>query len=70
MARNIVHIMANKKYFDRIFEPNRKKLEVKLGIKLSQPKFTEYLANNNLGINFPKFKMFPNKINKRMRIRI
>jgi len=56
MAKKVVHIMANQLYFDRIFEPNRKKLEIQLGIRLSQAKFTEYLAKNNLGINFPKFK--------------
>ena len=55
----VVHIMANQLYFDRIFEPNRKKLETQLGIKLSQAKFTEYLAKNNLGIKFPKFKGLP-----------
>ena len=36
-----------------------KKLETQLGIKLSQAKFTEYLAKNNLGIKFPKFKGLP-----------
>ena len=56
MAKKVVHIMANQLYFDRIFEPNRKKLEIQLGIRLSPAKFTEYLAKNNLGINFPKFK--------------
>ena len=64
-----VHIFANKIYFDKIFEPNRKKLEGQLGIKLSQAKFTEYLAKNNMGFKFPKMKGVPPQF-KRGRIRI
>jgi len=62
-----VHIMANQLYFDKIFEPNRKKLEKQLGIKLSQPKFTEYLFKNNLGIKFPKFNNMPKQFLRRKR---
>ena len=65
MARKSVHIVANKLYFDRIFEPSRKKLELKLKIRLSQDKFTEYLAKNNLGINFPKQRGVPKQFRRR-----
>lgn len=61
----VVHIMANQMYFDRIFEPSRKKLELKLKIKLSQAKFTEYLAKNNLGIKFPKQRGLPKQFRRR-----
>lgn len=60
----VVHILANEKYFNRIFEPNRKKLERQLGIKISQPKFTEYLANNNLGIKLPKMRGLPKQFKR------
>jgi len=65
MANKFVHIMASPLYFDKIFEPNRKRLELKLGIKLSQTKFTEYLAKNKLGIEFPKIKKLPLLFKKR-----
>jgi hypothetical protein len=65
MAKKSVHIMANQLYFDRIFEPSRKKLELKLKIRLSQDKFTEYLAKNNLGINFPKQRSIPKQFRRK-----
>jgi len=59
MANKLVRIAIHPSYFEKVFEPNRKKLELKLGIKLSQPKYTEYLAKNKTGIKFPKMKGLP-----------
>lgn len=51
-----VHIFVSPLYFDRIFEPNRKKLASQLGLdKLSQPDFTEYIAKKNLGLGLLGF---------------
>ena len=64
MGKN-VHIMASRLYFDKIFEPKRKALEKQLGIKISQPKLTEYLARQELGIKYPKFKNLPKEVRRR-----
>jgi hypothetical protein len=59
-----VHIMASKLYFDKVFEPKRKALEKQLGIKISQPRLTEYLARKELGIKYPTFKNIPKQFRK------
>ncbi len=44
--RRKVTITSDELFFDRIFEPERKKLQNKLGLSnLSQPNFTAILAN-------------------------
>lgn len=42
-----VIIQVNQRWFDGWFEPKRKQYETKLGIRLSQNKFTEILAKQN-----------------------
>jgi hypothetical protein len=49
-----IHISTHYLYFERIFEPQRKKLEKKLKIPLSQTRYTELLARKSLGIKIPK----------------
>lgn len=54
MKNKSVHIIASNLWYDRIFEPQRRSMEKKLRIKLSQVKFTEMLAREKLGIKFPR----------------
>ncbi|KKK52534.1 hypothetical protein LCGC14_3103960 [marine sediment metagenome] len=42
------------KAFDNVFEKERKKFERRLGIKLTQRKFTEFLAKRKATFKFPK----------------
>lgn len=49
-----VSIKVDKMYFDRIFEPDRKKLGVKIGRNFSQKEYTAYLARKKLKIHAPK----------------
>ena len=41
-------------FYYNIFEPERKSLQKKLGIPLSQRQFTEYLTKCNAKITYPK----------------
>lgn len=72
MRNKDVHIKTSTLYFDRCFEPDRKKMENQLGIKLSQVRFTEILARQRLGIKQPKlefkrdkFKSLPKQFKRR-----
>ena len=58
-------IRVDKNYLENIFEPNRRELEKKLGIKLSQTQFTKYLARANLGFKFPKHKGIPKQYRRK-----
>lgn len=51
-----VSISVHPLYFDRVFEPERRKLQDKLGVNFSQTKFTEYLVRSNSKIVYPKNK--------------
>jgi hypothetical protein len=47
MGNNTVSIKVSRNYFDKIFEPQRRSIQNKLGISnFSQVKFTEYLARS------------------------
>lgn len=48
-------------FFDKIFEKERKKLELQHGIKFSQQKFTRYLYKKGVKFTFPNFKSKMNK---------
>lgn len=60
MARKIskadrgVSISVHPTFFDKIFETERRGLEKRLGVGLSQRQFTEYLARSNAKIKYPK----------------
>ena len=71
MAKKVVSLKVDPKFFDMIFEKERKKLEVKKGVKFSQPKFTEYLAKRNVRFEFPKVdkKFLPKETKKSRKIR-
>lgn len=66
-TRDYTIVKMHKDYFDKVFEPKRKKLEANLGIRLSQTKFTHYLSKSNFNpkplIKNRKFapKKFSNK---------
>lgn len=57
MARKTpkVHLLASPLFYDKIFEPQRKKLAVKIGkSNLTQWEFTHFLAKSNAKIIIPK----------------
>lgn len=62
---NYVRVNLHKSYFDNVFEPERKKLQNRLGVKLTQPKFTEYLAKSKVSTKTPKKSNFSAKVNMR-----
>jgi hypothetical protein len=51
---NFVSIKVDKNFFDKMFEPERKKLELKFDKRISQPKFTEFLFKSGGKLWFPK----------------
>jgi hypothetical protein len=62
--RNHVSVKMDKNYFEKFFEPERRKLSSKLGLNLSQTKFTSYLHRSGAQLIFPK-TMNINPIKKR-----
>jgi hypothetical protein len=54
-----VCIKVNKNFFDRIFEPERRRLSNKFGLNISHSKFTSYLANSNAKLSYPKINPSP-----------
>lgn len=62
--RNHVSIKVDKNYFEKFFEPERRRLSGKLGLNLSQQKFTAYIHRSGARLNFPK-GMNLNPIRKR-----
>jgi hypothetical protein len=71
MKNQDVHVKLGKLYFEKCFEPDRRRMEQKLGIKLSQVRFTEILARQRLGIKQPninikkdKFKSVPKQFRR------
>lgn len=63
---DMAHLNVNRKFFDNIFERDRKKTERKLGISLSQNKFTKLLLKSDIQL-IPKLNMdvFKDVKNKR-----
>jgi len=54
-TNNLVTLKVHKSFFDNIFEPERKRLQGKLGISnFTQSKFTEFLDKSNIKIKYPK----------------
>lgn len=49
-----VSIQVSPMFFERVFEPNRKKFERMFNVKMTQPRFTEYIARVNAKIVIPK----------------
>lgn len=49
-----VCIKVDKVYFDKIFEPERRKLQNKLGVNFTQSNFTAYMARSGAKIVYPK----------------
>jgi hypothetical protein len=64
MVNNSVHISVDRLYFEKMFEPQRRRMEKKMKIPLSQSKFTELVARKRLGIKLPK------NFNKFKRVRL
>lgn len=52
-----VTLRVDKHYFDKVFEPARKRMQNRLGLsKFTQPQFTAYLAKSKMKIKYPKMK--------------
>lgn len=62
--RSTVHIKVDKNYFDKCFEPERIKLQNRIGINFSQANFTAYLAASGAKIKYQKMskKFAPKKV--------
>ena len=61
---NFVSIKVDKNFFDNMFEPERKKLEMKLNKRISQPKFTEFLYRSGSKLWNPKMNFKKPKSSK------
>ena len=60
---NAVKIRVNDRFFTNIFERGRTNMERKLGIRLSQTKYTEILAKSGADFKMPRqsVKFIPRK---------
>lgn len=58
-----VSMKVHKSFFDSIFEPERRRIQGKIGINLPQTTFTEMLAKSGAKFNYPKVdkKFMPSK---------
>lgn len=52
--RRVTKMAVDTDFFNKLFEPSRQNYEKKLGIRLSQPKFTQMLMNNGFKFSMPK----------------
>tara|TARA_Y100000310_G_C20494930_1_gene721073 strand:- start:48 stop:260 length:213 start_codon:yes stop_codon:yes gene_type:complete len=48
MGNKVVSTKLSLNFFEQVFEPERKKLQNKLGMKVTQPNFTEFLFKNKV----------------------
>jgi hypothetical protein len=53
-----VSIKVSKLYFDKVFEPDRKRLGVKIGRNFTQKEYTEFLARKKLKIKVQRNNRF------------
>jgi hypothetical protein len=53
-----VSIKVSKLYFDKVFEPDRKRLGVKIGRNFTQKEYTEFLARKKLKIKVQRSNKF------------
>jgi hypothetical protein len=61
-ARQRVNIQVDSNYFHKVFEPNRRKLQAKLGLSnLSCVSYTAYLAQPKLSNTQQNMKFAPRK---------
>lgn len=58
---NSVRMNMHTSFFDNVFEPERRKLSKKIGMDVTQVKFTEFLAKSNAKITYPKIRSLPIK---------
>lgn len=72
MRQRITSVRTDANFFEKYFEPERKKLEMKLGVNISQPKFTQMIS----GFKYKPSVIKQNKVNlknnfrRRLRVRI
>lgn len=50
--KDFVHIKVDRNYFDKIFEPERRKAQARAGINLTQPAFTQMLWRANVKFKY------------------
>ncbi len=65
MKENHISIRVDKDFFEQVFEPSREKIQKKLGVRISQPKFTRMLFKNNIDLT-PKLN-FDMKMDLKLR---
>ncbi|MHA1201364.1 MAG: hypothetical protein ACTSQ4_02430 [Candidatus Heimdallarchaeaceae archaeon] len=65
--RDKVIIAVDRRFFEKVFEPPRQKLEKKLGMNISQQNFTKMLSNSGFKIKTIDLDMKSLDLNKRRR---
>ena len=66
--RNIVSTKVDKDYFEKFFEPERRRINAKLNLNLSQTKFTAFIHQSGAKLTFPKQRRAVMNRNSRKRI--
>ena len=71
MANKIKEVSTrmSRKFFDNIFEKERRKMELKTGMRLTQVKFTEIAVTRGAKLIIPKrnLKFAPKEFRRKMR---
>lgn len=71
MKKRNVTMQVGSNFFDKIFEPSRRKVEKQLGLKIGQVAFTEMLAKNKVNLDIKLNKdIFFNETKKKGRKKI
>jgi len=65
VRNNHVNIQVDRDFFDKMFEPSRKKIEKQIGVKITQSKFSRMLFKSKVNLN-PKLNF---SINDDMQLR-
>lgn len=68
MGNKVVSIKVSLNFFEQVFEPGRRKLQNRLGMKVTQPKFTEFLFKNKIKLEKRDNKFLNRKQLRRKRL--
>lgn len=60
LRKTNVSIQVDRDFFEKVFEPSRMKIQKKLGVKVSQLKFTRMIFKNNMDLT-PKLNFNMNQ---------
>ncbi len=50
LRKKPTHMVVDKDFFEKLFEPSRRNIEKKLGIRLTQPSFTRMLFKSKINL--------------------